>query len=158
MMKHFIGGVKASSLERKMTEEDVADLKETFKMFDKDGGGTISADELQSVMKRLGTDVSKGDVTKLIKLVDVNTDGEIDFDEFLTMMKKMPDNEKELQDAFKVFDADGSGSTSKSELNKIMTKFGQTLSAAELDAVFNLVDTDGSGDITFEEFKALMQS
>ena len=26
MMKHFIGGVKASSLERKMTEEDVADL------------------------------------------------------------------------------------------------------------------------------------
>jgi serine/threonine protein kinase len=156
MMKAFVGGVKASSLERKLTEEDVADLKETFSLFDKDGGGTISADELQSVMKKLGTNLSRAEVSDLIKQVDVNNDKEIDFDEFLSMMKKMPDTDKELENAFKVFDADGGGTTSKAELNRIMRKFGQVLSEAELDAVMKEVDVDGDGDITFKEFKQAM--
>ena len=81
MMKKFVGGAKGTSLERKMTEEDIADLKETFNMFDKDGGGTISQAELKSVMERLGMKVSDADIMEVILSVDKNFDGEIDFDE-----------------------------------------------------------------------------
>eukprot|EP00977_Amphora_coffeiformis_P010295 scaffold2385_cov178-Amphora_coffeaeformis.AAC.12 len=158
MMKQFVGGVKSSSLERNLTKDDMATLEETFSMFDKDGGGTISTEELHGIFKQLGNDISKADVVALIKSVDINNDGEMDFKEFVSMMKKMPDAANELKDAFKVFDADGSGSTSKAEMNKIMKKFGQNLTEEELDAVMREVDSDGDGEITFEEFKKAMQA
>lgn len=81
MMKKFVGGAKGTSLERKLTEEDIGDLKETFSMFDKDGGGTISQSELKSVLDRLGMKVSDDEVLEVIKSVDENFDGEIDFKE-----------------------------------------------------------------------------
>ena len=78
--------------------------------------------------------------------------------QFLAMMKKMPDSENELNLAFKAFDADGDGTTSKDELKKILAKFGQTLTDAELDAVMAEVDTDGDGEIDYEEFKRAMEA
>lgn len=78
--------------------------------------------------------------------------------QFLAMMKKMPDSENELKEAFKAFDADGDGTTSKDELKKILAKFGQTLTDAELDAVMAEVDTDGDGEIDYNEFKRAMEA
>lgn len=157
-LKAFIGGVKGTSLERKLTEEDVADLKETFNLYDKDGGGTISTDELQGVLNKLGTQVTSSELKEMVAAVDENNDGEIDFDEFLGMMKRMPDSENELKDAFKVFDVDRDGTTSKQELDRIMKKFGQNLTNQELDAVFQLVDTNGDGEIDYSEFKQAMNA
>ena len=98
----------------------------------------------------------------MIKSVDDNGDNEIDFEEFLILMSsKKPssnDPDKELRDAFAVFDADGSGSISRTELKKLMKNLGQTLSDAELDAMMDEVDTDGNGEIDFNEFKSMMVS
>lgn len=143
MMKSFVGGRKGTSLERKLTEEDVADLRETFDMFDKDSSGTISLQELQGVTEKLGLSVTLEELSDVIYSVDVNNDGEIDFDEFLIMMKKIPDTEKELREAFAVFDSDSDGTTSRTELKRIMLKFGQKLTDQELDAVMAEVDDDG---------------
>jgi len=169
MMKTFVGGAKATSLERKLTDEDIGDLKETFQMFDKDGGGTISMAELKGVMERLGTKVSDAELKEIIATVDENNDGEIDMvretdgehthilqrllsnflyllfvghpqEEFISMMKKMPEKKDELREAFKTFDADGDGCTTRSELRRVMIKFGQHLTDPELDAVMLEVD------------------
>ena len=59
---------------------------------------------------------------------------------FISMMKKMPEKKNELREAFKTFDADGDGSTTRSELRRILIKFGQHLSDQELDAVMLEVD------------------
>ena len=90
MMKSFVGGQKATSLERKLTEEDIGDLKETFAMFDKDGGGTISMAELKGVMERLGTKVSDKELKEIISTVDENNDGEIDLGETLGVRRGFP--------------------------------------------------------------------
>lgn len=37
-----------------MTEEDIVDYKEIFNIFDTDGGGSISSDEVSQVMRTLG--------------------------------------------------------------------------------------------------------
>ena len=96
----------------------------------------------------------------MIKSVDDNGDNEIDFEEFLILMSsKKPskdDPDKELRDAFAVFDKDGSGSISRNELKTLMKNLGQSLSDAELDAMMDEVDTDGNGEIDFQEFKQMM--
>ena len=40
----------------KLTKEKLTELKEAFKDFDKDGSGTISADEFRSFMKKQAHD------------------------------------------------------------------------------------------------------
>ncbi|KAF4677960.1 hypothetical protein FOL47_008064 [Perkinsus chesapeaki] len=61
-----------------------------FRVFDRDGNGKISKEELQEVLGNddvrtaLGSDL----VTQMINEVDLNGDGEIDFDEFMQMMQK----------------------------------------------------------------------
>jgi calcium-dependent protein kinase len=60
-------------------------LEATFKMFDKDGNGKISADEIKSV---LGSSLEKSAMDSIIKEVDSNGDGEISLVEFKEMMLK----------------------------------------------------------------------
>ena len=112
-------------------------------------------------MRKLGQNPSEGDLIEMINSVDDNGDNEIDFEEFLVLMKCRigeRDPEKELRDAFAVFDSDGSGSIDRKELKRLMKKLGQALTEAELDAMMDEVDTNGDGEISFEEFKAMMVS
>jgi Ca2+-binding EF-hand superfamily protein len=123
--------------------------------------GTIELHELQQVMRKLGQNPSEAELIEMINSVDDNGDCEIDFEEFLILMKSRigeRDPEKELRDAFAVFDTDGSGSIDRKELKRLMKKLGQALSEAELDAMMDEVDTNGDGEISFEEFKAMMVS
>ena len=121
--------------------------------------GTIELHELQQVMRKLGQNPSEAELIEMISTVDDNGDNEIDFEEFMILMKSRigeKDPEKELRDAFRVFDTDNSGSIDKKELKRLMKKLGQALSEAELDAMMDEVDTNGDGEISFEEFKELM--
>ena len=110
-------------------------------------------------MNQLGQDPSEAELIEMINSVDDNGDNEIDFAEFLVLMKSRigeRDPEKELRDAFAVFDSDGSGFIDRSELKKLMANLGQALTDGELDDMMDEVDTNGDGEISFEEFKAMM--
>lgn len=112
-------------------------------------------------MRKLGQNPTESDLIEMINSVDDNGDNEIDFEEFLVLMKSRigeRDPEKELRDAFSVFDTDGSGAIDRKELKRLMKKLGQALTEAELDAMMDEVDTNGDGEISFEEFKAMMVS
>ena len=63
-------------------------LQAAFKMFDKDGSGLISADEIKEVLG-FGQSLTEEAVNNIIKQVDENGDGEISFEEFVVMMKKL---------------------------------------------------------------------
>ena len=118
--------------------------------------GTVTLTELKEVMKSLGQNPTDAELVEMINSVDDNGDNAIDFEEFLVLMKSRigeRDPDKELRDAFKVFDTNGSGSISRDELKRLMTQLGQNLSEAELDAMMDEVDTDGDGEISFEEGK-----
>lgn len=62
-------------------------LKTAFNLFDKDGGGTISAQEVAQI---LGHNILKDNDYKVwqdvIREVDLNGDGQIDFNEFKQMV------------------------------------------------------------------------
>jgi calcium-dependent protein kinase len=56
-------------------------LQTAFKMFDKDGGGTISVDEIKEVLS-FGQNLDEHIIQQIIKQVDANGDGEISYEEF----------------------------------------------------------------------------
>jgi calcium-dependent protein kinase len=62
-------------------------LQTAFKMFDKDGGGSISVEEIKQVLS-FGQNLDEEVVAQIISQVDANGDGEISFDEFAQMMLK----------------------------------------------------------------------
>ncbi|OQR72086.1 Cam protein [Tropilaelaps mercedesae] len=100
-----------------LTEEQIAEFKEAFSLFDKDGDGTITTKELGTVMRSLGQNPTEAELQDMINEVDADGNGTIDFPEFLTMMaRKMKDtdSEEEIREAFRVFDKDGNGTTRRS--------------------------------------------
>merc|ERR1712023_185461 len=62
-------------------------LQSAFKMFDKDGGGSISTDEIKQVHS-FGQKLDEAVVQSIIEQVDKNDDGEISYEEFAAMMLK----------------------------------------------------------------------
>nr|KAF6406253.1 calmodulin 3 [Molossus molossus] len=68
-----------------LTEEQIAEFKEAFSLFDKDGDGTITTKELGTVMRSLGQNPTEAELQDMINEVDADGNGTIDFPEFLTM-------------------------------------------------------------------------
>ena len=67
-------------------EEEEADLKGAFDLFDIDGDGKISPGELHVVLKRLGRNKSMEECASMVGAVDADQDGHVSFEEFKTMM------------------------------------------------------------------------
>ena len=86
-----------------LTEEQIAEFKEAFSLFDKDGDGCITTKELGTVMRSLGQNPTEAELQDMISEVDADQNGTIDFPEFLNLMaRKMKDtdSEEELKEAF----------------------------------------------------------
>jgi hypothetical protein len=62
-------------------------LRAAFALFDTDGSGTISIDELAAVMTALGRPATKQALRDMIDQADLNQDGVCDFEEFRVMME-----------------------------------------------------------------------
>lgn len=59
------------------TEEEIRDA---FKIFDKDGNGLISAHELKQIMANLGEKLTDEELDEMMREADLNGDGHIDFE------------------------------------------------------------------------------
>merc|ERR1719444_730509 len=78
----------AATLDKaKYLQEDVC--WSAFRMFDKNGDGKISAEELKTVLEQdeVKQSAGVGVIAQLMTEVDTSGDGFIDFDEFMSMMR-----------------------------------------------------------------------
>eukprot|EP00931_Biecheleriopsis_adriatica_P002440 TRINITY_DN1032_c0_g1_i1.p1 TRINITY_DN1032_c0_g1~~TRINITY_DN1032_c0_g1_i1.p1 ORF type:complete len:179 (-),score=43.70 TRINITY_DN1032_c0_g1_i1:154-612(-) len=136
------------------TEQQIAEFREVFDDFDKDGGGTISTSELGTAMRSLGATPTEEELLKWVDEVDVNGDGDLDFEEFLNLMAKMSGRDpwEELVQAFKVFDRENSGLISAKELRHVLTRMGDVLSETETDEWLSEAEVNNDGTINVEQF------
>ena len=72
----------ATKLKEVDSEEKVL---ETFRVFDVDGNGFISAAELRHVMVNLGERLTDDEVDEMIKVADDDKDGKISYQEFVAI-------------------------------------------------------------------------
>jgi len=141
------------------SDEQVEEFREAFKIFDKDGGGTISIGEIRSIMDGRGERLSDKELANLMEAIDEDRSGEIDFNEFVKMMavvnvKLSP--QEELEAAFRDFDLKRNGKVGKDELAQVMRELGQNLAPQELLDIISFNDSDRDGFLTFADFKELM--
>ncbi|CAI5523745.1 unnamed protein product [Closterium sp. Naga37s-1] len=77
----------AGGIVEEEAEEGEEDLRKAFELFDCDGDGSITAEELQKAMRMLSGDkLSMEECRTMIARVDVNRDGRVSFSEFKGMM------------------------------------------------------------------------
>merc|ERR1711872_1002088 len=67
-------------------QDNSAELKEAFKIFDRDGNGYIDAAELKKVVTLYGERLSLEEAEELLNEADMDGDGKLDFEEFVKMM------------------------------------------------------------------------
>ncbi|KAI8354399.1 hypothetical protein B0O80DRAFT_386184 [Mortierella sp. GBAus27b] len=146
----------------KLSKEQQAELKSTFQLFDKNGDGSISSQELESAMRALGQKPTQAEVQELIKNADLDGNGKISFSEFVVMMTRDSDTggvssrESELKAAFSVFDKDGDGIITTKEVFQALTNLGERLTQSEIEEMIREADKDSDGKISYDEFARMM--
>lgn len=140
-----------------LSEEEIAGLKEMFKMIDTDSSGQITLEELKTGLERVGANVKDSEIHGLMQAADIDNSGTIDYGEFVAAMLHLNKVQKEdhLYAAFSYFDKDGSGYITPDELQQVCEKFG--LENVQLDDIIREVDQDNDGRIDYNEFVAMMQ-
>lgn len=161
-------------------------LRRIFDIFDKNGDGIITVEEISRALNLLGLDADLSELHSIISsfirpgnfglsyqdfealhlslgdsffIIDNNNSSSTS-NMMMMMMKSQEEQEdSDLSEAFKVFDEDGDGFISAKELQVVLSKLGLP-EASEMDRVRQMilsVDTNHDGRVDFCEFKNMMR-
>ncbi|KAH6816062.1 Calcium-binding EF-hand family protein [Perilla frutescens var. hirtella] len=141
---------------------DVSELRRVFQMFDRNGDGRITQNELSDSLENMGIFIPGNELSQMIDKVDINGDGCVDIDEFGTLYQTIMDErdeEEDMKEAFNVFDQNGDGFITVDELNSVLASLGlkQGKGAEDCKKMIMKVDEDGDGRVDFTEFKQMMR-
>ena len=142
-----------------MNDPKTKELKEAFTMFDRDKDGLINYNELGNVLKSQGFSPTNQELLEMIADVDENEDDKINFEEFLILMHsrlKKADIENELNEAFSVYDKNGSGIISIREFKKIMNSLGDKICEEEINEIIQKIDTKNRGYINYKDLTKII--
>nr|KAF6464245.1 calcium binding protein 1 [Rousettus aegyptiacus] len=144
--------------------EEIEELREAFREFDKDKDGYINCRDLGNCMRTMGYMPTEMELIELSQQINMNLGGHVDFDDFVELMgpKLLAETAdmigvKELRDAFREFDTNGDGEISTSELREAMRKLlGHQVGHRDIEEIIRDVDLNGDGRVDFEEFVRMM--
>ncbi|XP_011498133.1 PREDICTED: neo-calmodulin [Ceratosolen solmsi marchali] len=147
-----------------ITKAQMKEFREAFRLFDNDGDGSITKDELGRVMRSLGQFARAEELRTMLDEIDIDGDGNVSFEEFVEIVSNIggtaassshsdqDQEEQELRDAFRVFDKHNRGYITASDLQAVLQCLGKNLSEEEIQDMIKEVDVDGDGRIDFYEF------
>ncbi|CAN6476152.1 unnamed protein product [Victoria cruziana] len=140
------------------------ELHALFQRFDRNHDGRIDLDDLQSLLRLVGIDPGRCELEKV-----VGGDGSLDLKSFLAMCEAAEvagdrdsggdDNhvERELMEAFEVFDENGDGFISSDEVGRVLVRLGLWKEGdGDCMAMIAKFDSNADGRLDFQEFKDMM--
>jgi calmodulin len=143
----------------KFTEKEIQELKEAFKMFDKDNSGSISQNELKSTIKQMGFQCDDQQIDSLMKKLDSDNSGTINFNEFLDLIANFTDEgenmsdeqqkDRELKEIFNRFDINKDGYITSDELKITMKDLDEKATDEEINMMIKQADADGDGKVNY---------
>ncbi|KAM5546365.1 hypothetical protein ABKV19_002526 [Rosa sericea] len=115
-----------------LSEEQIAEFQEAFCLFDKDGDGCITIEELATAIKSVDQNPTAEELQNMLSEVDIDGNGTIEFGEFLNVM------------------------VTKMKLRNVMINLGERLTDEEVEQMIREADLDGDGLVNYEEFVRMM--
>ncbi|OAY71348.1 putative calcium-binding protein [Ananas comosus] len=144
-------GVAAPSRSFRLRSESLnaVRLRRVFDIFDSDGDGEITVDEIALALDRLGLGADRAELAATVAA----------FQEEELFCITDDQEEEDMKEAFRVFDEDGDGFISAAELQVVLGKLGlpEAKSLARVREMICSVDQDRDGRVNFGEFKCMMQ-
>ena len=79
--------IKALHEKYTIPKNQLEEIKEAFKTFDKDKDGKITFKEFRNILKQFGENINDEEIDKIFKFIDADNNGLIDFDDFVENWK-----------------------------------------------------------------------
>mmetsp|Transcript_7882 Transcript_7882/g.18007 ORF Transcript_7882/g.18007 Transcript_7882/m.18007 type:complete len:373 (+) Transcript_7882:87-1205(+) len=143
-----------------LTVKQIAGYREAFDLFDEDGSGELSTEELGNVVRSIGFQVSEAEVVDMVEEADEDRSGALDFVEFLILMaRRFGDmttelNEEDLErqkvqlsHALREFDEDKSGTLSHAEFMRSLMDFGEPLTDSQAEEILTNLDAGDADEM-----------
>merc|ERR1712086_876323 len=109
----------------------------SFHNIDRDGTGSIDAEELTAALREMGQYPSSAEVECMIRMVDFDCSGTVDLDEYLELVGQIEAEEIKpetvLEQIFRVLDHNGSDTISFRTLTKFLERILEASEAAALE-------------------------
>lgn len=127
-----------------------------FNSFDAAKTGSISTETVAEILRLMGQPFNKKILDDMIEEVDEDKSGRLEFNEFVQLAAKFIVEEdaeamqKELREAFRLYDKQGNGYIPTSCLREILRELDDQLTDGELDIMIEEIDSDGSGTVDFD--------
>jgi len=143
--------------------------RDLFSVFDKDGDGFLSKEELRQALEVIGHKVSDNELNKMLVLLDEDNDGKISREEFSIVLRAPAGSPyssmrmertctEDLEILFKVFDRDKDGYIEKSDFRHIFDLMGSPIQDDILTSEMCRVDLNNDGKVDFAEFVTYWRS
>ncbi|XP_072996049.1 putative calcium-binding protein CML19 [Typha latifolia] len=134
-------------------------MERIFTRFDADGDGKISAAELRRVVKTVGEELTADDAEAAVKSADSDGDGLLDLEDFVRLVGVLEggdEEERELREAFGMYEMEGEGCITAKSLKRMLSRLGTSEKLEECMVMIEKFDLNGDGVLSFEEFKYMM--
>jgi len=155
-------GAPADASERStLNHSEHAEISKTFGTFDVDGSGTITEEELEGLLARIGIASSPESVRRIMLELDESGDGSVTRDEFMNWYaravgRKIPIKEL-AHEMFHSLDDNNNGEVTIGEFwQKFDVLFGVDLTLDEIGAMVNELDHNNNGTVCFDEFEEFL--
>jgi centrin-3 len=153
-------GASASVAVEQLSEEQCAEIRDTFALCDEDESGTVDARELSIACEALGVEMSAEEREQAVRS---SKGGSLDFKSFIELMAPKilaRDPNVELRAAFALFDADSKGYLVESDLLRVAQELNDAHPSATASMMWNEFVTPAGANarLTFDQFVAIVTS
>ncbi|CBN74580.1 conserved unknown protein [Ectocarpus siliculosus] len=146
-----------------LSPTELAEFREIFDLVDRDGGGTVTKEELGELMDTLGIEATPEEVDLMIDEIDQDNNGEIDFEEFVAVMSRKVNasyTADQVKSAFKVFEGNSPPGHIKIEsVMKALTTYGsEQLTEEQAHDLVSQLEPDHNGVVNYVEYINMMMN
>ena len=147
-----------------VSEKEQDECHQAFNYFSRTTKDKLTYDELILALQAVGVLLPAGEKKSTLDDYNARTSSTVDkglytYDDFFKLYHKKThesNTESELKDAFRIFDADGSGAISHEEIKHIFTTLGERMTDEEVEEMIKIADRDHDGNIDYNEFVKML--